>query len=581
MKRSASLSACAVIGLVAVAAPSLRAATRGSAASSVPAAAAAARPKLVVLLAVDQMRADYVDRYGGSWKHGLHTLLEQGAVFTQARYPYLSTVTCPGHTTIGTGAYPHRHGMVLNAWWDRAQQKLIECTDDPGSPLISYGQSTGNHGDSGKNILVPTLADEMKSQLQPVPRVVSFSFKARSAIGLSGHRGDIVTWYEDGGWVTARAFAQQPNPVVARLLGANPIDRALAHPWQKVLPPEAYRYDDGAPEEPVSGPWTRTLPKPLDRSLPPGTPGGPAQKYALWERSPLPDETLGRLAQGALTELKLGRGQETDFLDVSFSSLDIVGHAYGPLSHEVQDVLGRLDRVIGDLLATLDGQVGRGNYVVALSADHGVAIFPERLRAEGQDAGRISMAEVANRVNAALITEIGPGRHIANISYTDIYLSKGVMEKLRPRSGAVGRVLAAMRGIEGVAAAFCTDDLRDPARTTDPVQRAAALSHLPARSGDLILVPKLNWLTVSSGTTHGSNHEYDQHVPVVLYGAGIRPGRYDRPASPADVAPTLARLVGVKMPRAEGTPLTEALMLSSAAAPRAPGAVKGRRGRRP
>jgi arylsulfatase A-like enzyme len=345
------------------------------------------------------------------------------------------------------------------------------------------------------------------------------------------------------------------------------------------LPPEAYKYDDGAPEEPANAIWARTLPKPLNRVLPPATPGGQPQKYALWEHSPLPDEVLGRLAQGALTELKLGQGGEVDFLDVSFSSLDVVGHAYGPMSHEVQDVLARLDRVIGDLLVTLDRRVGRGNYVVALSADHGVAAFPERMRAQGEDAGRISMLEVRNRLNAAVVTELGPGRHVANISYTDIYLSNGVLDKLRARPGAIGRALDSIRGIPGVAAAFCTDDLRDPTRITDPVQRAAALSHHPARSGDFILVPKLNWLTVSSGTTHGSNHEYDQHVPVVFYGAGIRPGRYERPASPADVAPTLGRLVGVKMPQAEGSPLDEALVLSSAAVPRPPRAAKGRRAR--
>jgi arylsulfatase A-like enzyme len=563
MKRSVMVSACAMLALAGLA----RAAA---------AAPAAHRPKLVVLLAVDQMRADYIDLYGARWKYGLRRLLDQGAVFTNARFPYLSTVTCPGHTTLGTGAYPHRHGMVLNAWWDRAQQRMTECTADPASPLVRYGDSTGTNGDSANNSLLPTLADEMKTQLPPGSRVVSFSFKARSAIGLAGHKADLVTWWEEGGWVTAEAFAPQPSPIVVKLLKASPVDRALGASWQKVLPPASYRYDDDAPEELATGPWTRTLPKPL-QALPGQRSGGrPPSRYGLWERSPLPDEELGRLAVGALAELKLGRGKSVDFLAVSFSALDTVGHAYGPLSHEVQDALARLDRVVGELLGALDKRVGRGNYVVGLSADHGVAVFPEKLRAEGKDAGRLSMGEVKTRLNAALVTELGPGQHVANVSYTDVYLAPGVLDKLRGRPGAVERALQAVRAVNGVAAAFCTDQLRDVARISDPMQRAAALSHYPARSGDFILVPRPNWVTVGTGTTHGTHHDYDQHVPVVVYGAAIRPGRYARAVSPADLTPTLGRLIGVRMPQAEGTPLTEVTTPQAAQlSKRTP--IKGRR----
>jgi predicted AlkP superfamily pyrophosphatase or phosphodiesterase len=547
-------------------------------------AARAGRPRLVVFLAVDQMRADYIETYGGTWKRGLRTLVDGGAFFPNARFPYLETVTCPGHSTLGTGAYPRTHGMILNGWYDRAQGRLVECTADPRSPLVLYGDSRASGGDSASNMLVPTLADEMKAQLSPRPRVVSFSFKGRSAIGLAGHHPDLVTWYDEGGWVTAKAFAAQPSPVVARLIARNPIDGALGTGWEKVLPAAAYKYTDDSPEErPPSSQWTRTFPKTLQyasATTAPAAGGAPArpapQKYSLWERSPLPDDLLGRFARGVLTELKLGKGPGTDFLAVSFSALDNVGHAYGPLSHEVQDVLARLDRVLGDLLAALDKQVGRDHYVLALSADHGVAVYPERMKAEGKDAGRISMRDLAERLNTALAGELGPGRYVVNVSYTNLYLAPGVLAQLEARPGAIDRARAALKEVAGVAAAYSTHDLRDLSKITDPVQRAAALSHYPARSGDFVVVPRTNWINTSVGTTHGTHHDYDQRVPLVLYGAGIKPGRFDRAASPADIAPTLASLVGVRMGHAEGTVLAEALAGKAASAAR----TKGRRSSR-
>jgi predicted AlkP superfamily pyrophosphatase or phosphodiesterase len=537
----------------------------GAAAAPAPAAPAASPPKLVVLLSVDQMRADYVDWFGAQWKHGLRTLLDKGAHFRDARYPYLGTVTCPGHTTLGTGAYPYRHGMILNSWWDRASSKLVECTDDPASPLVFYGASQAAPGDSARLMMVPTLADEMKGQLKS--RTVSFSSKARSAIGLVGHHPDIVTWWEAGSWVTAKAFAPAPNAVVGKIVQDNPIDRLLDQGWDRALPVAAYKHaDDAADERPPSSKWTRVFPHTLRYE--PASSTSP-RRFSLWEKSPFPDEYLVTLATGALAAMKLGQGEGTDFLAVSFSSLDLVGHAYGPRSHEVQDVLARLDRLLGKLLEALDTQVGRGRYVVALGADHGVAVYPEQLQAEKLDAGRVPMAELKTKLEAALKAELGPGDHVANVLYTDLYLAPGVLDRLHAKAGAAKRVLDAVRGVPGVAAAYSSMDLRDPASAKDPLQRAAALSHYPGRSGDLIFLPKVNWLTTPTGTTHGTQHQYDQHVPVLLYGAGIKPGKQDRRVSPADIAPTLAKLCGVTLPKAEGQPLDEALAPRAAAATRA------------
>jgi predicted AlkP superfamily pyrophosphatase or phosphodiesterase len=281
---------------------------------------------------------------------------------------------------------------------------------------------------------------------------------------------------------------------------------------------------------------------------------------ARWALSPAPDQYLAGLARAALTEMKLGQGPATDVLAVSFSMTDLVGHAFGPRSHEVQDTLARVDRVIGELLQELDRRLP-GRYVLALAADHGVATIPE----QSEGGGRLVLPELRKQLNAALAAELGPGEHVADLQIDNLYLVPGIREGLAAKPGAMGRVLAAVRSWPGIAGAFDGADLGDPEKL-EGLARAAALSYFPGRSGDLVVAPRPHWIVGDLGTNHGSSHDYDQHVPVIFFGQGIKPGKYERPATPADIAPTLARLIGVTMPRAEGAAIDE--VLAPAAAPR-------------
>src|SRR5689334_17524876 len=180
-------------------------------------------PKLLVVLVVDQLRADYLPRFDRHWHGGFRTLLDKGVVFDNARYPYLGTVTCAGHSTIGTGALPHTHGMISNGWWDRDARRLVGCTADPSSPDVSYGRPVQT-GNSAMHLMVPTLADELRMQ-KPGARVVAVSLKPRSAIGLAGHGGDAVVWFDDvaGAWATSRAYASAPVPAVKEFVDSNPV----------------------------------------------------------------------------------------------------------------------------------------------------------------------------------------------------------------------------------------------------------------------------------------------------------------------------------------------------------------------
>lgn len=514
-------------------------------------APASARPKLVVLMVVDQLRAGYLGEYGGGWTGGLQRLMRDGAWFTRAAYPYLNTVTCAGHATIGTGTYPYRHGMILNAWLDRKTGTSPYCTDDTGVRDISYNGLPPGTGDSAARLLRPSLGEQLHAR---GGRSVALSLKPRSAIPLAGRTANAVVWFDDrGGWSTSSAFTDLPVPFIADFIAANPLSAYAGRSWERARESSAYKHDDDAAGEGTASGWSRTFPHPL------GAPdsGTPNTFYARWQRSPYSDEYLARMAMHAVDTLKLGQGASTDFLGISFSALDLVGHAYGPRSHEVQDLLFQLDRTVGRLLDHLDRAVGPRNYVLGLSADHGVADVPE----QAGGGGRLTGKQVAQALTAALEPALGPGPHVQSTAYTDIYLTDAARSRVLRNANLFEAVTAALTALPAVQYVFRGPDLASAAARTasDPVRRAAALSYHPDRSGDVIIVPREGWLLSSSVTTHGTHYGYDQGVPVIVFGGPVRTGRYEEPATPADLVPTLAAIAGVRIERTDGRPLEPAL----------------------
>ncbi len=525
-------------------------------------------PKLLVLLVVDQMRGDYYQLYGGNWTGGLARLYQRGARFEHAAYPYFNTVTCAGHATIGTGTFPSTHGMVLNGWWDRKSSRVVSCTDDPHTALIGYGDGapTGN-GNSPMKLLAPTLASELKTQ-RPAARIVSLSLKARSAMMLAGRMADAVTWFEsdNGLWVTSTAYAQQRVPFEEQFFRANPVAADFRRVWKPRMHRKAYLYRDNGHGEKPPGAWFTVFPHRLrgeERMQSPGP-----DFYSAWAASPYSDAYLARLAQATVEHMGLGKGQSTDMLAVSFSALDMVGHSFGPRSHEVQDVLASLDATIGVLLAYLDNAVGPENYVVALTADHGVADIPEQLKKNGVDAGRVITNEISESIENLLKARWGPGKYIARHLYTDLYLQPGVYDRLMGDPQTWKLVRETVLAIPGVYRVFAREEILACPDTGDPVMISVKRSFHHERSGDLVLTPKQNWFFVNASrsnppgaaATHGTGHPYDTRVPVILFGAGIRPGGYPGAASPADIAPTYAALAAIHFPKTDGRVLSEALL---------------------
>jgi hypothetical protein len=510
------------------------------------AAAQAARPRLVVVLVADQFRADYIDLYAHRWRGGFRTLLDEGARFTAAEYQYLNTATCVGHVTIATGALPRTHGIVLNRWWHRDEQRLVNCTDDPASPDVSYGGPV-RFGNSAQRILVPTIADRLRAA-QPGARVVSLALKARAAVALAGRGGDAVTWFDEGGraFVTSRSFSPTPVESVRAFIARDAPEADLGKTWTLQQPERSYLSPDiGAGERPKAG-WTALFPHPLI-----GLDGPDAQFFDRWQKSPFSDAFLGRMAAALVGDLRLGQRQQTDYLAVSFSALDLMGHDFGISSREVEDMLIHLDATIGRLLQELDARVGRDQYVVALSADHGAAPTPEQ-----NGGGRIASEDIQAVVEQFLVARWGApaSPYVAYVSSGSIYFARGVYERLRQDRGALDALTRSLTAIPGLMRVLRSDDI--PATSQDPLIRAAAAGNVPGRTADLLLVPERHWVielrAENEATNHGTFHDYDRKVPILLRGHRIKPGRYGERVSPADIAPTLAYLSGVSLPDADG-----------------------------
>jgi len=548
-----------------------------------PEPAAAPRPKLVVLLVVDQMRGDYVDKFRYQWTGGLKRLVDEGAWYRAAAYPYAATETCVGHATISTGSFPSTHGMIANQWWDRASQKLVTCTADPTVQNTGYAGAVAKGGDSAVRMLMPSFAEELKFQTGGATRVVTFSLKARAAITMAGHKGDAATWFDGGGLVTSSAYGTMP--FIETYAKEHPIKEDYGKTWKLALPENEYLYDEKAVGAVAPSGWTPTFPHAL-RGISDSTEPDTAF-YEQWATSPFADDYLTHLAETAIDSLGLGKSGATDFLGVSYSSIDYVGHSFGPRSREIQDILITLDRNLAELFTHLDRKVGRGNYVVALSADHGAVPVPEDMAKTGVDAGLLHVPELQDKIEKALEPFNFPKpadakpdaafHAIARVTSGDLYFVPTVYDHIRDTGGAMQAVTDAAMSVPGVGAIYWSEELQNSPLSQDRIRAAVRTSFLAGRSGDIYFVPKPYWLVDGSapgksrtyGTGHGAPYNYDQHVPILLMGFGIQPGEYLREVTPADIAPTLAAICGITLAPHDGHILTEALTTKAAPVARA------------
>lgn len=519
-------------------------------------------PRLAVVIVIDQFRADYLDRFA---KHlvpgGFKLFLDHGARLTEARYDYVPTVTCPGHAAISTGSPPALSGIIGNEWWNAVERRMEYCARDDTAPVI--GDSS--EGRSPRNLLGSTIGDVLKLSNRGASRVLAVAGKDRAAIMLGGHLADAAYWLA-GKQVTTSTYYRRELPAWAvRFNSEKPVERYFGATWDRVLPADSYAPlgPDDDPAEIAKPGLGRTFPHVIGAGLARDDPA----LIEAFETSPFANEVVVDFAIEAVRNEQLGRGAATDLLLLGLSANDFIGHAFGPDSQEVLDATVRTDRLLARLFAFLDKQVGLANIVIVLSADHGVAPVPEvvnRLNARS-GAGRIDPAAIDKAAEAALVQRFGhrdDGRawvmfHEAPYLYLD---ERALAAKHIAVADAELAARDALTAVPGVFAAYTRTELR-------AAQSGGATSDVlagfnAARSGNVLYVtaPFVIEDAGQAGTTHGSPWSYDERVPLLWYGAAIAPGTRSTPALVRDVAPTLARILGVERPSgASGRVLTEVL----------------------
>jgi predicted AlkP superfamily pyrophosphatase or phosphodiesterase len=536
-----------------------------------------------LLIVVDQFRYDYLERFGDLFgPNGLRRLLRDGASWTQANYDHFPTYTAPGHGTLMTGAYPAESGIVANDWFDRASGKRVSSVSDETVKLLG-GDGTET-GASPRRLLSSTLGDELRLVTNDRSKVIGISVKDRSAILPGGRHANAAYWFSiiTGNMISSTYYFNELPAWVQSFNNAKPADKFFGAKWERLIAENEYVKRAG----PDSPPWESVTNAGGDTNAFPhiitggATTAGRGFYWAL-DYTPFSNELLLSFAQQAIIEEHLGQDDDTDVLTVSFSANDYVGHRYGPYSQEVMDVTLRVDRQIATLLDFVQSRVGLGNTLIAFTADHGVSPIPEQAAALGLGGGRLKTADVLNELRTAISAHYNPQGKSPDASadyiirFSDfgtwrewflngnVYFNYDALKRDGIKLDEISQVVAAAaQKIPGVARCFTRAQLlRGATSMTDPIERRVLHGFHPARSGDVVIIAEpYKYLGDTITATHGSPYSYDTHVPLIIMGTGVTPGRYLEPASPADIAPTLSALLRITAPTsATGRVLLEAL----------------------
>jgi predicted AlkP superfamily pyrophosphatase or phosphodiesterase len=532
-------------------------------------------PRLVLQITVDQLRGDLIDRYGEHFgDDGFRHLLQNGVLFADAHHRHANTETIVGHTTLATGTDPAIHGMVANLWFDRVAGTQFYNVQDPDFPLVgAEGVDAGaeidptqraatTDGRSPRNILTSTIADEIALHFGPQAKIFGVSVKDRGAISMAGHAGQAY-WFSkaEGRFVTSTFYRDDYPDWIADWEARGVVGGYAGGAWELLDAADTYHFgsDDDQPWETDFPGFGRTFPHAW---------GTADDKYFTTRLtlSPAGDEITVDFAQALIAAEGLGQDAVPDFLAISLSSTDYVGHLFGPSSLEAEDNLRRLDRTLADLLSFVDAEVGLDRTLVVLSADHGAPEHPGYLATLGIEAGLFDFERVDTEPGFVRLTAaFGESRElILNFSNPYLYLDGEEIEARGLEREIVEQAVAAeLERLPGIAFAIPSSALRRGAVPRGKIQDAVLANFHQDRSGDIYVVFEPHWfiadfdgLTVASA--HGSPWTYDTHVPVLFAGPGIAPGRVARRIETVDVAPTIALYLGTKLPSgAIGRPLVE------------------------
>jgi predicted AlkP superfamily pyrophosphatase or phosphodiesterase len=514
------------------------------------------KPKLVVGIVVDQMKQEYITRYYSNFgEGGFKRLVEEGFMARNAHYNYSSTSTGPGHASIYTGTTPSVHGIIENNWYSRLLKRSVYCAEDTAASAV--GGSTRSGQISPRNLYSSTITDELKIYTQKKGKVIAMSIKDRGSALPGGHLSDGSYWYDSstGEFMTSDYYMEDLPTWLKNFNGQKKADAYLDMTWDLTLPEEKYTAsgpDDSAYERGFTGKETPTFPYNLKELRTTN------RNYSLLPNTPYGNSILTDLAQAAIDGEQLGQDDIPDFLAISYSSTDYVGHNFGPQSKEVEDLYIRLDRELAKLFETLDAGVGKGQYTVFLSADHAVAENSIRMKNDGFRADNANLGAMSKVVTKALNEKFGDQEWIESFSKI-IHLDHDLIAENKIDLYEMQIFIAEqMMKQEGVHIALTARDLVRNDFSAG-VKHLIQNAYHTKESGDVVIVLDPAWQTGGNkGTGHGNPWTYDTHIPILFYGWGVKSGQSVRQIHITDIAPTISMILNMRLPNgATGQPIQE------------------------
>jgi predicted AlkP superfamily pyrophosphatase or phosphodiesterase len=512
--------------------------------SAQPAKVQLAKPKLIVGIVVDQMRNDYIyrywDRYGNG---GFKKLVNNGYYLRNAHFNYVPTITGPGHASIFTGTTPKVHGIIANDWPDKATWKHMYCVQD--NNVEPVGTLTQSRKRSPVHLLSSTIGDELKLSTNGKAKVFGVALKDRSSILPAGHAADAAFWFDDstGNFVSSTWYVKQLpawlNEFNSKQLAKNYLQKG----WNTLKPIETYTNSiaDNNAYEKAPSKSSPTFPYDYTEYL-------NKNEFGIIKPSPYGNSVTKDMAIACLKNEKLGKDDVTDLLTISFSSPDIVGHAFGPRSVEVEDVYLRLDLDIEELIKTLDAEVGANNYVLFLTADHGGADIPNHLMDNKIPAGYFSESKLKKDLKDHFQKSYGDPEIVIECMDQQIFLSEQKMDKLN-RQYVEQKLCDYLVTLEGISEAFPSIVLKNESTAERDTRSLIQNGYNHNRSGNVAYALKPGWMDhEKTGTTHGASYSYDTHVPLIFYGAGIAKGSSLNYYTITQIAPTISDIIKINYP---------------------------------
>jgi len=503
------------------------------------------KPKLVVGIVIDQMRYDYLIRFENKYgNNGFNRLIKNGYILKNAQFNYIPTYTAVGHTSIYTGTTPFYHGIISNNWYDKKLKRSIYCVDD--NTYQTVGANRGGNK-SPYRMKTTTITDQLHLAQNMKGKTIGISLKDRAAILPAGHTANAAYWFEGkqvGKFITSTYYMSKLPQWVIDFNNSGKAKKYLNTPWTTKYPITSYTESiaDNNPYEGLfKGEKSPTFPHDIPKLQ--ALNGG----YDIIKAAPQGNSILEDFAEATISGEHLGQGKYTDFLAISFSSTDYIGHKYGVDSKEIEDAYIRLDKEIADLLNYLDVHVGRDNYTLFLTADHAAVHVPAYLESLKIPAGYIAKKKYANRVNEIIKTNFKADNLVEDISNYQIFLNHQKIKSFGLDANKISQVIAEeIINFDGVYKTVTAKTLQTT-RFSDGILRLLQNGYNQKYSGDVLIIPTPATIEYPhTGSTHGSGYNYDTHVPLIFYGAGINKGYSNIYYPIIDIAPTICTLLGIE-----------------------------------